>query len=118
MNDTDGREAPDAGTGAAEGPARRQRLEAVVRGSVQGVGFRYFVLREASTLGLVGRVSNEPDGSVSCIVEGPEPDVLRLLGALRDGPRAARVSRVEERWGRPTGEFTDFRIASGWHSGD
>jgi acylphosphatase len=111
------RQQPHAGDDE-EAPPRRRRLDAVVHGSVQGVGFRYFVLDEASAMRLVGWVANQADGSVRCVAEGPEQDLLRLLRALNEGPRAARVSRVEERWGPATGEFAGFRISSGWHSGD
>ncbi|HXG40531.1 MAG TPA: acylphosphatase [Candidatus Limnocylindrales bacterium] len=94
------------------------RLEAVVCGWVQGVGFRYFVLREASRLGLTGWVANEPDGSVRCVAEGPRPALERLLERLREGPSAARVERVEARWGPATGTFARFSVRAGWHGGD
>ncbi len=61
-------------------------LDAVVRGWVQGVGFRYFVLDRATALGLVGWVANEPDGSVRCVAEGPRTDLETLLAALTEGP--------------------------------
>lgn len=96
----------------------QRRLEAAVRGSVQGVGFRMFVVDSASGLGLEGWVANERDGVVRCVAEGLEPDLLRLLRALREGPRGARVDGVEETWSQATGEFRGFRIRPGWHSGD
>lgn len=118
MSDTDVPAQDGGRASAGDGSARRRRLEAVVRGSVQGVGFRYFVVREASALRLAGWVANEADGSVRCVAEGPEQDLLRLLRGLREGPRAARVAAVEEHWAPATGEFTDFGIASRYHSGD
>lgn len=96
----------------------RARLEAVVEGRVQGVGFRVFVLRKARELGLVGWVANEPGRRVRCLAEGPRPVLEDLLTALRAGPPGAAVHGVHERWASPTGEFSRFDVRSGWHSGD
>jgi acylphosphatase len=95
-----------------------ERLEAVVRGRVQGVGFRYFVLRRASRGGLNGWVSNEADGSVRCVAEGPRPALDALLAALREGPSGARVESIDERWLPATGAFDRFGVRSAGHSGD
>lgn len=95
-----------------------RRLEVVVRGRVQAVGFRAFVLREASALRLTGWVANEPDGAVRCVAEGAEGDLLRLLGRVREGPRSARVDEVSERWGPASGGFDGFDVRPGWHGGD
>ena len=59
------------------------------------VGYRAFVARHAADLGLRGTVANRPDGSVECLIEGPEDSVERLVELLREGPRAARVDAVE-----------------------
>ena len=61
-------------------------------GRVQGVGFRYFVLREATDLGLDGWVANTMDGSVRCVAEGPRDRLDILLDRLRDGPAGRRSS--------------------------
>jgi acylphosphatase len=66
----------------------------VVRGRVQGVGFRWFVREQARTLGLAGSVRNEPDGSVAVLASGPSALVDRLELALRHGPPGARVESV------------------------
>jgi acylphosphatase len=71
-----------------------EHLDALVTGRVQGVGFRYFVVRKARTLGLAGRVRNEPDGTVRVIAEGPPAALDDLERALREGPAGARVSDV------------------------
>ncbi len=68
----------------------------VVHGRVQGVGFRYFVTREATRLGLRGLVRNRPDGTVEVEAEGSLAGLERLADAVRRGPVAARVERVEE----------------------
>ena len=68
----------------------------VVRGSVQGVGFRWFVFREAERLGLRGWVSNRPDGAVEVVADGALPALVQLEAALARGPAHARVARVEK----------------------
>ncbi len=90
----------------------------MVRGRVQGVGYRYFVIRVASEAGLTGWVSNERDGTVRCVAEGPRQSLEALLGALRDGPRGARVETVSETWLPATGSFGEFGVRSSWHGGD
>src|SRR4051812_25501400 len=78
------------------------RLEAVVRGRVQGVGFRAFVRERARRLGLGGFVRNEWDGTVLVVAEGPRDRLEALLEALRQGPAGAWVSSVETRWDAPS----------------
>src|SRR5690242_16978756 len=94
------------------------RLEAVVRGRVQGVGFRVWALREGMHLGLDGFVANEADGSVRVVAEGPREDLDRLVERLEDGPPAALVERVTTRWEPARGMVGGFRIESGAHRGD
>jgi acylphosphatase len=80
-----------------------------VHGRVQGVGFRMAARREAERLGLAGSVHNRADGTVEVQAEG-EADGLRRFGAwLADGPRAARVERVDDEEMEPRGD-TGFRI--------
>lgn len=99
-------------------PPLRQRLDATVIGRVQGVGFRYFVLREATDLGLDGWVANTTDGAVRCVAEGPEPILRELLGRIASGPPAAIVDRVTTAWMPATGSLGRFAIRSGGHPGD
>ena len=94
------------------------RLDARVTGTVHGVGFRYFVLREAQVLGLVGWVANLPDGSVHCVAEGRRERLVALLDRLRDGPPAAIVDGVSVAWMPATGTFVSFGVRSGAHLGD
>lgn len=94
------------------------RLEARVKGRVQGVGFRYFVLSEAMRLGLTGWVANEQDGSVSCVAEGPRADLELFLEALKEGPAMAIVERVAEDWLPYTGHWYSFEMRSVGHRGD
>jgi acylphosphatase len=94
------------------------RLDATVRGRVHGVGFRYFVLREAMDLGLRGWVANTMDGSVRCVAEGPRDRLDTLLALLRAGPPAAIVEGVSEMWMPATGTLGPFGVRSGDHRGD
>jgi acylphosphatase len=94
------------------------RLDARVTGRVHGVGFRYFVYREAQALGLAGWVANLPDGSVQCVVEGPRDLLEALLDLLREGPPSAIVDGVSAAWMPATGAFSSFGVRSGAHLGD
>ena len=95
-----------------------RRLDAVVHGRVQGVGFRMYIRRRARELELTGWVANEPGGRVHCVAEGPDEALDRLETTIRSGPPGAWVERVDvERW-PATGEFTGFDVRSGWHGGD
>ncbi len=100
------------------GPLARERLDATVRGRVQGVGFRLFALREAVGLGLDGFVANEPDGSVRVVAEGAPALLEDYLARLREGPPASIVERVIERREPARGIVSGFRIESGSHRGD
>ena len=84
------------------------RLRAVIRGEVQGVGFRWSVQRQAGELGLTGYAENLPDGSVRVEAEG-DPDRLDQLEAyLRQGPRWAEVESLDVQRVPATGEFRGF----------
>lgn len=87
-----------------------KRLEARVHGHVQGVFFRDTTRREAQKLDISGWVRNEPDGSVSVVAEGREEALDALAQFLEQGPRSARVTRVEKAWGTATGELRGFRV--------
>lgn len=86
----------------------------VVRGRVQGVGFRWFVEREAHTLGIAGWVRNNPDGSVEVLAMGTRDQLSGLKSRLQQGPRAARVDDVQESEAKPVVGLTSFRIEGAW----
>jgi acylphosphatase len=86
----------------------------VVRGRVQGVGFRWFVEREAHLLALSGWVRNNADGSVEVLAQGTRHQLLGLRSRLRQGPRAARVDDVEESEVGPVAGLSSFRIEGAW----
>ena len=109
----------DAEPSAASAPsAQLERLEASVRGRVQGVGFRHFVRIRAAALGLVGWVANEPDGSVAVVAEGPRDALESLEQLLHAGPSGARVEDVHARWLPARGRFERFGVRAGGHTGD
>jgi acylphosphatase len=86
----------------------------VVRGRVQGVGFRWFVEREALILGIAGWVRNNADGSVEVLAIGTRDQLAGLRSRLREGPRAARVDDVQESEARPVAGLNSFRIEGAW----
>ena len=86
------------------------RIHLMVRGRVQGVGFRAFVLYRARALGIAGWVRNCADGSVELEAEG-EPEVLeRLVEAVARGPVGARVAAVERSTRTGSTGQTGFRV--------
>lgn len=86
----------------------------VVRGRVQGVGFRWFVEREARLLGIAGWVRNNHDGSVEVLAQGTRDQLAGLLSRLRQGPPAARVDDVAESEAQFKDGINSFRIEGAW----
>jgi acylphosphatase len=95
-------------TGATSGGESPVRLTAWVSGRVQGVGFRAWVRRTASGLGLTGSATNLDDGRVQVVAEGSERSCQRLLAELGGGETPGRVTRVTQRWGAPRGHLSGF----------
>jgi acylphosphatase len=67
----------------------------IVRGRVQGVGYRYYVMREAAALGVSGFARNLPDGTVEVIAEAADDVLAEFEGRLREGPSFASVSALD-----------------------
>jgi acylphosphatase len=86
----------------------------LVRGRVQGVGFRWFVEREARLLGVAGWVRNNADGAVEVLAQGSREQLSNLRVRLLQGPRAARVDDVDESEANLTQGLTTFRIEGAW----
>lgn len=87
-----------------------QELHATVRGQVQGVGFRYFVVQKAQSLGLRGYARNDSNGDVEVLAQGPRPALERLLTLLWQGPSAAQVREVKNIWRQPTEHISGFHV--------
>jgi len=83
---------------------------ALVRGRVQGVGFRWSAREEAKRLGLTGWVRNADDGSVEVLAEGRADRLTAFASWLRKGPPGAGVETVESHQRVPTGVFRTFSI--------
>lgn len=86
----------------------------VVTGRVQGVGFRWYVEREARSLGLSGWVRNRYDGSVEVMAAGTNEQLGALYDKLKQGPRAARVDDVDVEEASPMTDLGTFRIEGAW----
>ena len=86
------------------------RLHVVLSGRVQGVAYRYFAEKRASSLGLLGWVRNLFDGRVEVVAEGERAVLESFLAELRKGPRLALVESAEVRWDGATGEFVGFTV--------
>ncbi|MGZ4814521.1 MAG: acylphosphatase [Terriglobales bacterium] len=85
-----------------------------VRGRVQGVGFRWYVEREAQTLGIAGWVRNRSDGTVEVLAQGTRDQLFALRSKLQQGPRASRVDDVEEVESEVQHDMKSFRIEGVW----
>lgn len=82
----------------------------LVVGRVQGVGFRWFVEREARLIGVGGWVRNRDDGAVEVLATGTKAELGLLYDRLMEGPRAARIDRVEVEDAAPFSGYKTFQI--------
>jgi acylphosphatase len=90
--------------------SRLETCRFLVRGRVQGVGFRWFVECEAHLLGVTGWVRNNPDGSVEVLAIGTPEQLTGLRSRLREGPPAARVDHLEESAAEPVAGLRSFQV--------
>jgi len=86
------------------------RVRLTIQGHVQGVGFRGFAHREASSLGLSGWVANRPDGGVEVDAEGDLESLGTFVARMRQGPARSRVEAVEARWSQGVARHRGFEI--------
>lgn len=86
------------------------RAEVVISGLVQGVGFRYYVYREALKIGAKGIVKNLYDGSVFVIIEGERFIADELIEKIKIGPMHAHVKDISVKWLESKNEFSRFEI--------
>lgn len=87
-----------------------QRAEILVNGFVQGVGFRYFVTRNAEQLLLKGFTQNLFSGEVYTVVEGELAMIEELYKKIKIGPSHADIKNASIKWSEPKNEFTKFEI--------
>ncbi len=86
----------------------------IVSGMVQGVGYRFFAERVANQLGIYGYVKNLWDGNVEVYAIGDEASLEELKRLLAEGPRAARVTSVEESDASVSSRYKSFLIEGIW----
>ncbi len=93
-------------------PDRTQTLRAVIRGYVQGVGFRVFIRSHAWDLEVRGFVQNMPDGTVQVVAAGSRPKLESLLEEIWTGPAGAHVTSIDTEWteGESRGLGTHFEV--------
>ena len=77
--------------------AERKAIHVIVRGRVQGVGFRAFVEQQALSRGIEGWVRNRRDGTVEAVFAGDTASVEAMIAACKTGPRSSRVEDIERR---------------------
>lgn len=82
----------------------------VIRGRVQGVGFRYYTKAKAQELDLTGWVRNLPDGTVELLAKGPVSALEQFMHCLEAGPIGSRVEKADFQWFQETQEFKGFEI--------
>lgn len=89
------------------------RLHATIKGRVQGVGFRYFILRSAQANNLTGWVRNRYDGRVEVMAQGQLAHLNQLLADCRTGPLSSHVEKVDYQFTEGSrGEFSGFKVLS------
>ena len=87
-----------------------QDAHIVVQGLVQGVGFRYFVLRQAARFSVRGYVKNLPNGDVEILAQGDRGAIEMLLAEVKVGPRSAHVKRCHVEWTTTAEQLREFEI--------
>lgn len=81
-----------------------------IHGKVQGVGYRFFATRVARRLGLKGSIQNQRDGTVEAIVEGEKKAIDEWIEELKQGPRYAEVTKIDQETKDFTGRLGDFDV--------
>jgi acylphosphatase len=82
----------------------------IIHGKVQGVGYRFFATRVARRLGLKGSIQNQRDGTVEAIVEGEKKAIDDWIDQLKEGPRYAEVTKIDQETKEFTGRLGDFDV--------
>jgi acylphosphatase len=81
-----------------------------IHGKVQGVGYRFFATRVARRMGLKGWIENNRDGTVEALVEGEKKTIDEWIEEIREGPRYAEVTHIEQESKDYTGRLPDFDV--------
>lgn len=88
------------------------RAHVFIEGEVQGIGYRYWTLRQAQGLQLTGWARNLADGRVEAVFEGPKSEVEEIIKKCHKGPMLAGAKHIDVIWEDATGEFKNFEIVT------
>ena len=89
---------------------QNERINIIVEGRVQGVGFRYFIYEIGAYFKLTGWVKNKLNGNVEILAEGPQENLVALLGEARKGPPSAHVTNTNVEWSVQKNDLLPFTI--------
>ena len=89
---------------------KKVRAHAVISGWVQGVGFRFELMRSAQKYGVFGWAGNKQDGTVEAVFEGDKQRIVKILKWCEEGPHFAKVHHMDVEWENYTDEFRKFDI--------
>jgi acylphosphatase len=81
-----------------------------IQGKVQGVGYRFFATRVARRLGLKGWIENLRDSNVEAVIEGEAEKIDEWIEEIREGPRYAEVTKIDQERREFTGKLGDFDV--------
>lgn len=86
-------------------------VHAIIKGRVQGVGYRNWAFNQAKLLKLHGWIRNLPSGEVELVAEGPESTLHAFVSALKNGPSLAKVTEVDTSWtSQEAPQYPDFQV--------
>ena len=89
-----------------------QQAHVFISGTVQGVGYRYFVRSNAQKFGLKGWVRNVEDGGVEAVFQGDKDKIEEMIALCRKGPMFSEVKQIGFEWEERQEDFTDFTISN------
>ncbi|MBD3168965.1 MAG: acylphosphatase [candidate division Zixibacteria bacterium] len=90
--------------------SNKVHIEALIKGVVQGVGYRWFATRTASKYNVSGYVANLPTGDVKAVIEGEQGMVNDFIDELKVGPPSASVNDIIIDKGEYTGKYRGFGV--------
>ena len=89
---------------------KQTAVNIIIKGKVQGVGYRYFTLKKAQELHIIGWVKNQSDGTVALFGQGNKRNLELLIAILKQGPSFSKVDEVIVNWEHAQAEYIDFVI--------
>ena len=89
---------------------KQTAVNIIIKGKVQGVGYRYFTLKKAKELHIIGWVRNQSDGTVALFGQGNKRNLELLIAILKQGPSFSKVDEVIVNWEHAQAEYIDFVI--------